>query len=292
MSRVPRALWAGAGALRSAAAGSAPALRHARGFRTPKPCFAPLSLQSAAVSIPHPEKVATGGEDAHFLLEPSERPNFSAIAVADGVGGWAELGINAGVYSAKLMEQAKRRLLSAPVPCPSDALAFAHITTKELGSCTACIALLDESDKLKTINLGDSGFLIVRPKAADDPHLKVLFKSPFQQHDFNTPRQLSTNSTDHPYHGDTESFAVQPGDIVLLGTDGLWDNVYDADIIDSLNKGGSPEEMAQRLGKLTVQMASHPTRNTPFSDRGEQYGLKMPGGKVDDITIVIAVVRE
>jgi len=42
--------------------------------------------------IPHPDKVAKGGEDACYTHE-------NLLAVADGVGGWAEHGIDPGLYS-------------------------------------------------------------------------------------------------------------------------------------------------------------------------------------------------
>ena len=45
--------------------------------------------------IPHPEKAYKGGEDALFASE-------NVLLVADGVGGWADSGIDPGLYSKKL----------------------------------------------------------------------------------------------------------------------------------------------------------------------------------------------
>ena len=44
---------------------------------------------------PHPDKVAKGGEDALY-----ESDNL--LVVADGVGGWADHGVDPGLYSKKL----------------------------------------------------------------------------------------------------------------------------------------------------------------------------------------------
>ena len=44
---------------------------------------------------PHPAKKAKGGEDAACVSE-------NIIAVADGVGGWAESGVDPANYSRKL----------------------------------------------------------------------------------------------------------------------------------------------------------------------------------------------
>ncbi|EGR32361.1 protein phosphatase, putative [Ichthyophthirius multifiliis] len=48
-------------------------------------------------NIPHPEKVHKGGEDAYFC-------NSQLCCVADGVGGWAEYGIDPGLYSKELVK--------------------------------------------------------------------------------------------------------------------------------------------------------------------------------------------
>ena len=52
-------------------------------------------FQSKTVIIPHDEKKHRGGEDA-------ADSNDYVLAVADGVGGWANRGVNPGLYSAEL----------------------------------------------------------------------------------------------------------------------------------------------------------------------------------------------
>jgi hypothetical protein len=59
-----------------------------------------------AASIPDPIKKA-GGEDAHFILEGNDR---YAVGVADGVGGWSEVGVDSGVYSRALMNKVILRM--------------------------------------------------------------------------------------------------------------------------------------------------------------------------------------
>ena len=47
--------------------------------------------------IPHPDKAHKGGEDGLFT-------NNKLLNVADGVGGWAEHGIDPGLYSKELCD--------------------------------------------------------------------------------------------------------------------------------------------------------------------------------------------
>ena len=48
--------------------------------------------------IPHPEKAYKGGEDALYA-------NNEILSVADGVGGWADQGIDPANFSRKLCEK-------------------------------------------------------------------------------------------------------------------------------------------------------------------------------------------
>lgn len=47
--------------------------------------------------IPHPNKANKGGEDACYTHD-------NLLAVADGVSGWAEFGIDASLYSRRLID--------------------------------------------------------------------------------------------------------------------------------------------------------------------------------------------
>lgn len=75
-------------------------------------------------------------------------------------------------------------------------LSYAFENTKNIpGSSTACILCLNGS-KLISVNVGDSGFMVVRDG-------KVLFRSKEQLHNFNYPYQLGTASTTIPSDGDS-----------------------------------------------------------------------------------------
>lgn len=93
-----------------------------------------------------------------------------------------------------------------------------------VGSSTACILILNrENNTISTANIGDSGYLVWRRG-------KVAHQSQEQTHYFNTPFQLSTpyiNNilSDRPESANQHTFAVEDGDIILVATDGVFDNV-------------------------------------------------------------------
>ena len=100
-----------------------------------------LKLLSGSCYLPHPDKEETGGEDAHFICVDEQ-----VVGVADGVGGWADVGVNAGLFSRELMSNSVMAIQEEPKDSidPARVLEKAHSGTKAKGSSTACILALTE----------------------------------------------------------------------------------------------------------------------------------------------------
>ena len=177
--------------------------------------------------IPHDDKVYKGGEDA-WTASPT------LIAVADGVGGWASKGIDPGLFSKQLTKDIqdiydnKKGELTL-----KEILVEAVKRNYNTGSSTAVLASLEEPNLLKTTNLGDSGYVIYQAIVLGEEKtifLQKLFRSEEQQHRFNFPYQCGTGC-ELPYAAFDNQHVVTPGkDFVVMGTDGLFDNLYDRDI--------------------------------------------------------------
>lgn len=93
------------------------------------------------------------------------------LAVADGVGGWASKGIDPGIFARELCghvlhlftEQRSKGVHISQISL-LDILSEGLSRTKAIGSSTFCMASLDEDgDKVNALNLGDSGYIILRP---------------------------------------------------------------------------------------------------------------------------------
>lgn len=129
---------------------------------------------------------------------------------------------------------------------------------------TACAVALD-GDTLHSANIGDSGFLIIRP-----PN-ELIFKSEEQQHVFNMPYQLGYQSSDTPDSAECHSIKVQEGDIVLLCTDGLLDNLEEDTILELVKKEYVQSSykidirrLAQTIVKNAYNISQDPKAITPF----------------------------
>lgn len=297
------------------------------------------------------------------------------IAVADGVGGWAKHGIDPSRFSVSLMRNLANVLVksSSKVSTALDALHRAYqgllreaLSPAEnskdgnqdapLGSSTACLVHLTR-DSLSAANLGDSGFMILRPTTtnnndgSDNSTLELVASEP-QQTRFNCPVQLKM-TPEGAYHDITGSagerfempigrpshwfefprrrLTLQPGDLVIVASDGLWDNLHRHEIMALVNDGlveepGNDEERGSIAAELALaafeasieegdtkleelardkQNQEAPTspyrnRNSPFSEEFNRVhaqsiaeGRKKSrfGGKVDDITVLVAKIR-
>ncbi|KAH8945718.1 hypothetical protein BDL97_12G054800 [Sphagnum fallax] len=242
-----------------------------------------LRLLSGACCLPHPNKIQTGGEDAYFICSDKQ-----VVGVADGVGGWAELGVDAGEYARELMSQSLLAVRQEPHGYidPARIMRYAHSKTKCPGSSTACILALSDNG-LEAANLGDSGFLLMRDGS-------TIFKSPVQQHQFNIPFQLESGGSDPPSAAEVFSLQVAAGDVIVAGTDGLFDNLYDNElvgvVIHATRAGLGPQVTAQKIVALARERAEDRDRQTPFSLAAQEAGYRFYGGKLDDITVVVSYI--
>jgi len=285
----------------------------------------PLGLVFAAGCLPHPDKVARGGEDGYFAC-----PSSRSFGVADGVGGWADSGVDPGEFARCLMRFAhegirrdchrKGNKLSTTSGLLSEGEADLHeelhtslsrvAAEKVQGGSTALLGQLN-GRTMSILNLGDSGALLLRPAlrsppGSDKPLLfpRVVFRSSDQTHYFNCPYQLGSSSTqiEEP---DLVRVRVRVGDIIIAATDGVFDNLFDhqvqALVARHLNKSWSDNsEVEPHLQSLASSIVKQAQRTgsqednkdliTPFALSAHSEGLSFRGGKLDDTTVVVGLV--
>lgn len=202
------------------------------------------------------------------------------------------------------------------------------------GGSTACIGIASPDGILHTANLGDSGFAHLSPN-------RVNFVSDSQTHAFNTPFQFSKMTRtmaqqvalfggkpfdDKPSDAGISRLNLQHGDILIFGTDGMWDNLSSADILYTTCRvmiglagwvvtpsgevivGPELGELALRPQKQEVGLAAalasallseakvssnDRKKDGPFAKEYNKYHPLGPfyrGGKPDDICILVVVV--
>jgi len=268
-------------------------------------------------------------------------PRASLIAVSDGVSAWDALGVDSGAYSRELMERLCDTYMAAEdedqSANPSEGsvqnggsgpssprkqrasrtalslLSRAWKGAKTVGSATATLVRLEDT-ALSAAVVGDSQFVVIR----DD---KIIYTSPVQEIAFNTPYQLAAPDG-NPSHLEFQSPKdarkitlrdMREGDVVILGTDGFFDNLFPEDIKritrDVLKKEpieNVPAALTEALLEESFKVSEKITGNSPWAKEasrevkkeaarlrraGEDVEYELAfGGKPDDITVVVGVV--
>ena len=255
-----------------------------------------LRIEMISRVLPHPDKISWGGEDAAFC-------SGRCFGVFDGVSG-ADKEEGKPLYSVILANQLKESLgtrgglsISQLKSELMDASLFAD--TCATGATTALVASIGADGFLRAINLGDSVLMVIR----DD---KILVKSKERIHYFDCPYQLSNNSPDRPRDATSLQVELLPGDIIVSGSDGIFDNLTESTVrkivvssytsSTSIN-GATPSKVslsliAKKIVDESRVVSLDPKAQTPYAQMAMQN--RYPdyesgfGGKVDDISCIVA----
>ncbi|OMP02404.1 phosphatase 2C (PP2C)-like protein [Corchorus olitorius] len=256
------------------------------------PVRSELSFCIGTHLIPHPNKVEKGGEDAFFV----SNFNGGVIAVADGVSGWAEQNVDPSLFSKELMANASSLVGDEEVDYdPQILIRKAHAATSSKGSATAIIAMLERNGILKVANVGDCGLRIIRKG-------QIIFSTSPQEHYFDCPYQLSSELVGQTYlDAVVSTVELVEGDTIVMGSDGLFDNVFDPEIVSTLALHTDVVEAAKALANLARNHSMDSSFDSPYSLEARSKGFDVPfwkkilgmkliGGKLDDITVIVGQV--
>ncbi|XP_060216867.1 probable protein phosphatase 2C 80 [Lycium barbarum] len=133
----------------------------------------------------------------------------------------------------------------------------AFVNTKAMSSSTACILTLSD-DTLHAVNIGDTAFVVIRDGV-------IVYKSEIQQLRFNCPFQLGKAKT-----SDDPSVAKK----ILFRVDS-----WETDV---------PETLAWRIVQYALDNSKSTELYTPFARECFKAGLEHSGGKIDNITVIVA----
>lgn len=308
-----------------------------------------VKFASGAWSIPHPEKADSRGADSFF-----HSPEGDSVGVADGVGEWEwRFKCRPRDFADDLMNGSEEfirslRASGEAAMLPEDvavaAMRSAYQLATSIGSATALVAALDsDTGVLGVANLGDSTLVHLRPERVGSLNrMRAVARTQEQQHSFNCPYQLSCLPTekdfprliaegkqalarviqrnpgvkqDLPDDANRHTFNVQEDDLIVVGTDGVFDNLHVHEICELAARTISPREAQHgcdarsaksgaatsisptcpgRIARAIAEAALYRSRDmqlrSPFSVHAQKAGLYHVGGKMDDITCVCAWV--
>ncbi|CDY72337.1 BnaAnng40740D, partial [Brassica napus] len=242
-------------------------------------------LESGSASLQNPNKALAGREDAYFISD-----NNNWLGVADGVSQWSFEGISEGMYAQELMSNCEKIISDETAEICDDPVHVLHRSvneTKSSGSSTALIAHLSNNE-LHIANIGDSGFMVVRNRT-------VLQKSSPMFHHFCFPLHI-TRGDDILKLAEVYHVNLEEGDVVITASDGLFDNLYEKEIVSIvcrlLEQGLEPQRIAELVAAKAQEVGRSETERTPFGDAAKEEGHDgYRGGKLDAVTVIVSLVK-
>ncbi|KAI6246801.1 Protein phosphatase PTC7 fig [Erysiphe necator] len=190
------------------------------------------------------------GQDAFFVSKIGKSQDI-VMGIADGVGGWADSGVDPADFSHGICHYMKYVAstyekenwngsdLHARSLMRYGYNELCHDQFVTAGGSTACVAVARNNGTLEVANLGDSGYVLLRSNHVHSHSIP-------QTHSFNTPFQLSivpreiilqtslfgsAHFQDAPEMANITENNLMHGDVLIIGSDGLWDNLFYSDIL-------------------------------------------------------------
>lgn len=97
------------------------------------------------------------------------------------------------------------------------------------------------------------------------------------------------------------SIELMEGDTIVMGSDGLFDNVFDHEIVSTISRFKDAAEAAKALADLASSHSKDINFDSPYSMEARSRGFDVPlwkkilgkkltGGKLDDVTVIVGHV--
>lgn len=285
----------------------------------------PLCFNASSFQKTHPVKAQKGHNDADACLTAP-----LVLGVADGVSQIEEFGIDASLLPNELLKVVQQLGMHQLIPGaklptadtyrgPVSMLRRAFQATEHLGSLTVVLAVMDNSTRIHgklhpmiaIITVGDCELVVLRRVHGSRSPLELVCHTEMQRIDGHAQTPLQLARVDDRIDPDfSEELTLEviergsavhcvsayEGDIVIMGSDGVFDNLYLDEIMEPANNmlpphaGTYPAAALHALSQRIVELCHAKTRPMP-------NGL-LPdapigrGGKKDDTSCVVAEVIE
>jgi len=114
-------------------------------------------------------------------------------------------------------------------------------------------------------------------------------------HYFDCPYQLSDISPDRPRDARKLNVELMRGDIVLMASDGIFDNLEETEIVQLATSAPKANVIAKKISDRSRKVSLDSKAETPYSRQAKKNGdpdfRDGLGGKVDDISCVVAKIN-
>jgi protein phosphatase PTC7 len=249
----------------------------------------PSGFLSASFSRQHPAKAGQIDADVCIL-------HHRFLGVCDGVSQVASLNISPAEFPRDLLDQCWEVLQTTAGSDLIEVLVQAFLRSSCLGS-TTCVLCELGGNRLAIASVGDSELRILR--RGPDNLYEVIFRTVAGKANEYTPHQVcrlpGTQDTDtvSNIRNTAQSYttSVKCGDLLVLGSDGVFDNLFDGEIETCVNRCCVVDGVVAVPARAQLESAATAIVEAAVGKVGSfeaaPFGI---GGKADDTLAVVAAV--
>lgn len=142
---------------------------------------------------------------------------------------------------------------------------------------------IDNENTISTTNIGDSGYLLYHLELREDGEFipKMYYRSQEGQKSFNFPYQIGSRGDDPKTAGEDNTHTFDHGDILLVYSDGVSDNLYSQNFAKCLDGMISPQGLVTSYGAVAdciarqaYKLGKDPTYFSPFTKGAKEARKK------------------
>jgi protein phosphatase len=203
-------------------------------------------------------------------------PHQKLFLVADGMGG-QECGEQASGLAAEIIPRVLKECLASERPerAVRDALSRANQAIIDAGQTqapgrrmgTTAVLAVQQDNMVYVAGLGDSRAYLIRGPRVDQLTVDHTLADALERNGTLTPEQAAVSPWKHILYkflgcaemtegADVNPFTPEPGDRLLLASDGLTNHVTPEDLIDLVVRIPRPQELAEHLVTLSLERGS------------------------------------
>lgn len=163
------------------------------------------------------------------------------------------------------------------------------------GSTTMLLAVIEETNRLLVANLGDCCLLLLRRLPSQPQRLHIVYKTEPTRFDHNKPFQIARlEGVDEEQMANlirstrVDTLPAQHGDLLVLGTDGIFDNLHSEDvvrIVESTCPWTPPSPGYNRIPQQPVWGAFQPMMPVPTVSQLESAADAIVGEALDSVCV-------
>jgi protein phosphatase PTC7 len=291
----------------------------------------PLCLSARAFQQTHPAKVEMGYKDADATLTSP-----MLLGVCDGVSQLEEFNMDPSLLPHELLKECEELATTQLMPDrpltgngrnaykgPIALLKEAYLETESMGSTTVLLAALDNSTRIHgklhpmiaVLSIGDCELLMLRRTSGRQSELEAVFHTEMQRIDYNVQTPLQLARVDARIDQDfDESVALEvieegsavhcvsayEGDMLILGSDGVFDNLFLDEIVAICNHYFKPAKPGSDHVPIDPSLLREASERIVKNSHGKSDSTRGifadapigKGGKVDDTSVIVAEVVE